>query len=88
MPTILKINKKRKIHENSWRLSKIFLEEAESESELELDEELEDELEDELDTEDADLLPFLETGFLSSSFRTFSSASSRDSYNFILELWK
>ena len=54
---------------------KTCLEEAESESELELEEELEDELEDELETEEADLLPFLET--ISSSLRTFSSASSR-----------
>lgn len=63
-----------------------FLEEAESESELELDEELEDELEDELETEEADLLPFLEIGFLTSSFRTFSSANSRFK-NFMHESW-
>jgi hypothetical protein len=53
------------------------LEEAESESELELDEELEDELEDELETGEEGLPPFCETGFLTSSLRTFSSANSR-----------
>ena len=77
----IKIVKFMKIHD--WAK---FLEEAESESELELDEELEDELEDELETEEADLLPFLETGFLTSSFRTFSSANSRF-INFMHESW-